>query len=403
MRLADATDHIVLGWFHRYPARFAADVVTSMLADVIARARRPIMSVLDPFCGTGTVVSAARQLGLSATGVELTPLGVLIGQLRLNPPRSPWDDAAWCERLANEPPAPSPSIDSRLTTWLGDHNARLLTAWLPLVADLDDARTRRFAMVAISQSLRPSSRWLVGSIKATIDPDRTPIPLDQSLRRWSRQLARDCAAEQDALARVCSVFRSTSSDAELRSGDARALAMPDASVDAIVTSPPYFITYDYVDVQRLSYLAFNWAIRRKDQVGAKYGHPPTDATVKLPEAFRFWYVDQFHAESTALGRALRAYVDGMRAHIAEAVRVVAPGGVVAYSLANTIRAGRVFDLVTGVQQLLEDAGFTNIEAVPRRQAGRRILPAGRDVASGRFSTDTRIAGVREHVVFAVRP
>ncbi len=88
-------------------------------------------------------------------------------------------------------------------------------------------------------------------------------------------------------------------------------------------------------------------------------------------------------------RALRAYVDGLRAHLVEAARVVAPGGIVAYSLANTVRAGMVFDLVAGFGQLLEEAGFVDIEAVPRDQAGRRILPAGRDTSTGRFSSNVR--------------
>lgn len=122
-RLANAPQDLVLGWFHRYPARFAADVVTTMLAEAITRARRPVRSILDPFCGTGTVISACHQLGLTARGVELTQLGVEISRLRLHPPANPWDAAAFCQRLAQSRPATHARLDEQLIQWIGQDNA----------------------------------------------------------------------------------------------------------------------------------------------------------------------------------------------------------------------------------------------------------------------------------------
>lgn len=402
-RLSGVRPDVTLGWFHRYPGRFAADVVAAMLAQAVLDATRPIVSVLDPFCGTAAVVSAARQLGLTATGLELTTLGATIGRLRLDPPADPWDAAAFCERLARTPPAKASNLDDELAGWLGEDNARLLTAWKPVVAAIEDERLSRFVTVALSQSLRPSSRWLPSSVKVTADPHRSPIPLDRSLRRWARQIARDCQAERVAFGDVDGRLGPSRPSARVARADARHLPLPDASIDAIVTSPPYFVTYDYFDVQRLSYLAFDWPVRRDLQIGAKYGQPRLEADVCLPPAFRPWYETDFRAERTALGRALRAYAQGLRHHLAEAARVVAPGGVVAYSLANTVRAGRVFDLVGAFHQMITEAGFTDVRTVPRVQEGRRILPAGRNTRTGRFSGNPDSAGVREHVVLGRRP
>ena len=401
--LEHAQRSVVLGWFHRYPARFAVDVVTGMLANVISEGQGRVTSVLDPFCGTAAVVSASRQLGLSAIGVELTTLGATVGRLRLDPPRNPWDAAAFCERLARERPAGLTILDEDLVTWLGEDNARLVEFWKGQIAEIDDPRLRRFAIVALSQSLRPSSRWLSGSVKATMDPTRNPIPLEVSLRRWARQLARDCTTEQDATTTPWHNYSNRRHRGIVLRGDARALPLADASVDAIVTSPPYFVTYDYFDVHRLSYRAFGWPVQRGDQIGARYGHAPTVGDVVMPPAFLDWYRNDFRAEQTVLGRALRVYVANLRTHLAEALRVVVPEGRVAYSLANTVRAGRVFNLVAGFGQLLEEAGFKDVRAEPRVQNGRRILPAGRDIASGRFSSDPANAGVREYVVSGRRP
>ncbi|MFI7148069.1 hypothetical protein ACIBO2_24420 [Nonomuraea sp. NPDC050022] len=374
-----------------------------MLAQVVTEAQRPVAHVLDPFCGTASVVTASRQLGLSAVGLELTTLGVTVGRLRLDPPVNVWEAAAFCERLARVGPTETSGLDTELDGWLGDRNARLLTAWMPIVEDVDDARLQRFVTVALSQSLRPSSRWLAGSVKVTADPNRDPIPLEHSLRRWARQLARDCETEQDALADVNDIFGQRRPPAAVTRGDARKIPMASDSVDAIVTSPPYFVTYDYFEIQRLTYLAFGWPVKRNDQIGAKYGHQPLDRQVGLPSTFQNWYESEFQGEKTALGRALRAYVEDLRVHLAEAARVVAPGGLVAYSVANSVRAGRIFDLVGGFEQLLNEAGFTEVRAIPRMQAGRRILPPGRDPKSGRFSSNVQKAGVREYIVLGQRP
>ncbi|ONH23305.1 hypothetical protein [Pseudofrankia asymbiotica] len=121
--------------------------------------------------------------------------GATIGRLRLDPPPDPEAAAAHCERLIRIPQAATSAVGDELAGWLGDDNARLLTAWRPAVLAIEDERLRRFALIALSQSLRPSSRWLVDSVKVTADPHRVPIPLAHSPRRWARQIARDYEAE----------------------------------------------------------------------------------------------------------------------------------------------------------------------------------------------------------------
>jgi hypothetical protein len=141
---------------------------------------------------------------------------------------------------------------------------------------------------------------------------------------------------------------------------------------------------------------------RASQIGAKYGLPALSEHSRLPEVFDRWYGREFGGEASFLGRALRAYVEGLKSHLSEAHRVLAPGGVLAYSLANTVRRKTVFDLATGFSQLLTEAGFVDTQVVPRVQGGRRILPAGRDTDSGQFTSDTRSAGVREYIVYAIK-
>src|SRR5258707_536610 len=54
-----------LGWFHRYPARFAVEALEAMFAGTSQRLGRYPSRVLDPYMGTGSTLAAARQLGIT--------------------------------------------------------------------------------------------------------------------------------------------------------------------------------------------------------------------------------------------------------------------------------------------------------------------------------------------------
>jgi hypothetical protein len=398
------TQTITLGWFHRYPARFAADVLSVVIAEALRKSKRPVRTILDPFCGTGAVLAASRQIMRDAVGIELTTLGQMISSVRLDPPDSISDALRTTLALADLTPTPSGVINSDLEAWIGTPNAHRLFAWLDCVSAIADARTRRFMQLAISQSLRPSSRWLAGSIKVTADPNRTPSPIERVLPRFAKQLARDCIAEYESARSAAMVTgRRRSPRTTVIGGDGLRLPLGENSVDAIITSPPYFVTYDYFEVQRLTYLAFGWKTSRHTQLGAKYGHAPNGVhCTSLVPSFAGWY-EKFNRESSFLGRALRAYGEGFEQHAREALRVVTPGGLVAYSVANSVRHGEIFDLVSAVKEMLIDVGFVSVEATPRPQAGRRILPAGRDTNTGRFAGNSARAGVREYVVCGISP
>jgi hypothetical protein len=211
------------------------------------------------------------------------------------------------------------------------------------------------------------------------------------LRRWTRVIAADCRTEQLA-----------SAPGLIAAGDARQLPLAQSSVDAVVTSPPYFVTYDYFEVNRLSYLAFGWPRPRHLQVGMRFGHQRDGAGFVPPAALARWYAEDFAGEDGLFGRALRSYCQHMAAHFAEVRRVVRPGGVVAYAMANSTRRGRPFDLVSGTAQLMLKAGFVNIEISARSTGDTRILPAARDTITGRFAS-TGSAGVSERIIYARNP
>lgn len=371
-----STTTLTLGRFHRYPARYPGSVLQLLFDEAARRLGHRPSNVLDPFCGTGATMAAARQLGVASVGIELTYLGQLVSRVRLNPPDDVERAFARGLGIFEEPlRVRRSSVDPALQQWMGNINSVQLTQYLRRLERVGDEREREWLTVALSDSLRPASVWLPGSIKPQRDPEREPPSLCSSAVTALRRLYQDTLMEPD-----------NGISATVMEGDARNLIFGAGQYEAVITSPPYFTMYDYFDVQRLSYLAFGWPTPTSAQIGRSSRISPDGVGFQPPRAMRRWY-SAFDKERTIQGRALRAYWNDMHSHLREAFRVLVPGGVVVYAIANTRRQGRLFNLVDSTAELMERVGFTDVEAQKRFLTSSRILPAGRDAKTGRFSAN----------------
>ena len=74
----DRTVYDILGRepVHPFPARMAP----SLALDVVSEFKEP-QRILDPMCGSGTVLAVANSKGHGAIGVDLDPLAVLISKV----------------------------------------------------------------------------------------------------------------------------------------------------------------------------------------------------------------------------------------------------------------------------------------------------------------------------------
>jgi DNA modification methylase len=255
--------------FHAYAARLHPDTARRCLRCFAS----PGCTVLDPFCGSGTVIVEALVAGCRATGRDLNPLAVRLARLRAalttEEERRALRERAHrvggvaLERVRRGVPAPvAPGIPAAPFP----PGVRAELAWLRFLAS---AERRPFVADALELTL--------SSLLPKV-AERSGATGSAGARRGAPPgaVCRMFASRAGELVRCLAAFRrAVPRDApppDVRLDDARTLGtVPDASADLVLTSPPYPNVYDYAaqHALRAAWLRLDdWALRR-GEIGAR--------------------------------------------------------------------------------------------------------------------------------------
>ena len=252
-------------WIHSYPAKMFHRI-PSVFLDTIELPTKA--SILDPFCGSGTVLLEANIRGHHAIGIDINPLARLISRVKT----TPLDPSCLEEHLRSLLPRArrsrsSPPPQSTLDSWLSVPARRGLHRITVAIADIDDAAIRAFFLVTLTSIVRRVS---------AADPAVPPLVrlreerasaagarYRKALRR-SRSITTSSVYSAFADAGAANIRRMSELHA-LRHGlgrtrlpelgtDAASTGLPPGSIDAIITSPPYCGAQKYVRSLKLELL-----------------------------------------------------------------------------------------------------------------------------------------------------
>ena len=255
----------------RYPAKFHPPVVRALLE----RYTTPGDVVLDPFCGSGTLLVEARTLGRTSIGVDVDPFAVAVTMAkvrRYQVPRLRDSLALVLDAMAKHRRKDSEYRlrmfeDLTERQYLGQVSP--VRTYVPALPNLfhwfrryvivDLARLRRVIELArIPKTHKLLLRVIFASIIRNAS-NADPVPVS-GLEVTAHMLRRDkngrlidpFALFERALNRAvdaCAVFRATAdpdvSAAALRHDATQLHPSVVARVDAVITSPPYHGAVDY--------------------------------------------------------------------------------------------------------------------------------------------------------------
>ena len=258
--------------FHTYPARMHP----KLARELIARFAGPGDVVLDPFCGSGTVLVEALVAGCVGQGVDLNPLALRISEVhcalrglgaRRRFERQLEQVAAASEaRVRSRARARIPLDREQGKVYQPHVLFELSGLWeeIGAVAHDDD---RRALEVVFSSLLVKFSRRRADTSADTVDKRiRKGLPTEFFVRK-GQELSLRWEALADTAPRDAHVPR-------LMQGDARELPYllgERFAADLIVTSPPYGGTYDYAEQHALrnAWFGFDTQHFERAEIGAR--------------------------------------------------------------------------------------------------------------------------------------
>lgn len=246
---------------HPFPAKFPPQLVRWIIDNYTG----PGETICDPMVGSGTTMVEARLTGRHCLATEIDPLSRLIARVKATPLdvgkiQKASEDLE--RRLAprfevlrnacNLSPDRFPALDDlelpefpRRDYWFERRVCEDLAVLRDGIAGIPDRDVRDFFLVVYSSviitkgpSTVANALDIAHSRAHHVDRSNPPDVMGRfrdRLRRCSRAMANfDNHPTLDRKVRV-----------ELVGEDARSLPLPDSSVDAIVTSPPYLTAIEY--------------------------------------------------------------------------------------------------------------------------------------------------------------
>jgi hypothetical protein len=150
-----------------YPARLIRHVPRFLLrSEGFVGAGTPI--VLDPFCGSGTVLVEAQAAGLDAIGIDSNPVAALVSSVKTTPLRDGvLLDLAGASLSRAKKARTSAPTESRLARWYSAEAFSALHRLAVAIASTTDGPEKRALQVSFALTARLCSR---------MDP-RIPVPV----------------------------------------------------------------------------------------------------------------------------------------------------------------------------------------------------------------------------------
>lgn len=228
---------------HPYPAKFPPQLPRIVLKKYGSAG----MTVLDPFCGSGTTLVEARLLGFNAVGVDVNGLSTLLSKVKATPltnceiqeikefiKRVEAEQTAWSRKRPN---VQVKQIEG-LEHWFQHNVAEELTHLVNRINEVEDADERDFLKIVVSSIIvRVSNQESDTRFAARNKNIPDNYTFQQFVGRAYEYL--------DRVAEYSKMVPETGS-LSLYNADSRNLDMlASNSIDMVITSPPYANTYDY--------------------------------------------------------------------------------------------------------------------------------------------------------------
>jgi DNA modification methylase len=403
VRAGDQLTHQI----HPYPAKLLPHIANFFIRS--SSLCKVGQTVLDPFCGSGTVALEASLAGAKPIVADANPFALLVTKVKT----TPYEIAelvstahALHARIKRLRTADSiPVVNEHL--WYSSTTKKELEKILRAVMEIDDPDLRDFFRICFSVVARRLS-YADPAVNVPVRLKEKPSFSDttnEGIRHHLNWLEIVSPAEEfDKVVRInigrvhaANLAFPKRKEAIVVGQDARKLVnqnlsrRPAASVGLTVTSPPYGSAQKYI---RASSLALNWlslcspselaaleghSIGR-EHLSSKYRLDSSRGTDTLSKEFRK-LVDQIHAKNPTRAAITEMYFHELGDALCEIQRVTTVDGHVVLVLGNNTVSGFNVENDCFVTEIMLELGFSLELALVDRIHSRGLMTARNKNAS----------------------
>ena len=373
---------------HSYPAKFPAFITTKALR-YAEQEEIDVQTVADVFCGCGTTAVEAKRNGKQFWGCDINPVATLIARVKTHYYRDSIlsrNFVAIRDRFFYIEPTEEDyeRITDRIQYWFDKRNIKDLVRLDRAIREQTSPGSahRRFFLCAFSNILKPTSRWLTKSIKAQLDPEKTPRGV---LAAFVEQFALMRKANEQNL------FPVPNTEVNIRRQNFLASPETDCKADLIVTSPPYVTSYDYASIHQLSTLwlryTSDYRSLQKNMLGNRYRvkEPDLSAVKRLGSSAEKTYSALLSEERSKAYSVARYFLDIEKA-VVKCRRLLNESGMALFVIGNTQYRNVKIDNAGHLENCMDRAGFSSVKTIPRKVSLKTMTPFRDD--QGRFTRDS---------------
>lgn len=361
--------------FHPYPAKLLLNIPYFFLR--CSATSKKARVVVDPFCGSGTVLVESLLAGKKAYGADSNPLARLITSAKTTPIKQSIIDKVVRRLAATRAKAVPPRGVGQLDTsyWFSERVARDIQGLVQIVVSVRSAHTRTFLMACLSVCLRRCSYADPRvSVPVKLAPARrtrgSELRESAELKlKWLKKV--DVRAEFLRIVRLNARRLQTLKD--VRNGnvfnianDARGLlkSMGSVKADLVITSPPYVGAQKYVRASSLSLCMLDMIagrpLREIEMTSIGREHFSTSEYTKFMKTGvreADLLLREIYTEYPLRAHIASTYLIEMRHSLKEVYRVMRNGAALVLVVGTNTVCGRFFDTRQYLLRICESVGF----------------------------------------------
>lgn len=379
LRTAYATHNL-----HSFPAKFPPQLPRKFILSLT----EPGETVLDPMAGSGTTLLEARLAGRAAIGFDIDPLALLLSRVKLT---SLSVDKAMTAGLGvirqaqRDVTIGGDSLMAALEDRFDPKTRAFVDYWFPVASQIelialvkgieqvDAPDIRDFLWLTLSATIITKSGGvsLARDLAHTRPHKDARLPIRSAIVSYDKRLQQNLAA----LARLPHL----DGQARVEYGDAQQLPLPDASVDLIVTSPPYAANaIDYMRAHKFSLVWLGYPLDALSQKRKEYiGGEATDgfALTSLPPHTQA-IVDAVSLVDAKKARAVHRYYSEATRFLAAMHRVLRPDRAAVIVVGTSTFKGQNIHIQDCLGEIGQAVGFELAGIATRRlDRNKRMMPA----------------------------